>query len=196
MLTPATWWETVPPRNQKKPASTAPALTTGSSVADRRIILRRLENVPLPNKIHQEIASAISRALFHQQALAHIRIMNTRRNAEGAITAITHQNGTAEMALQSCDIIIAAARTFDKGVTDVEENDSWGKLKIHAVPRVRFMGNGTERLQKMRDEFKAENEGVAFPAQVQWWAKPLHCQGEEAVHGNCRIIGSLCHKGE
>jgi len=70
----------------------------------------------------QEIVSAINRALFQQKAPAHIRIMNAKRNAKGAITAITHPNATAEMAMQYCDIIITAARTVDRGVMDVEEN--------------------------------------------------------------------------
>jgi len=83
-------WETVPPRNQKKQANPGPALTTGPGMADRGLILRRDRIVPLPNKMDQDIASAINRALFHQQAPAHIRIMNARSNAKGAITAITH----------------------------------------------------------------------------------------------------------
>jgi hypothetical protein len=48
----------------------------------------------------QEIASAIHRALFHQQVLARIRIMNARRNAKGAMMAITHQDVAAEMAMR------------------------------------------------------------------------------------------------
>jgi len=63
--------------------------------------------------------------------------MNARRNAKGVITEMTQQNATAEMALQYRDIIITAARTVDKGVVDVEENESWERLKIHAVPLVR-----------------------------------------------------------
>jgi hypothetical protein len=47
----------------------------------------------------EEIASAVNRALFQQQAPAHVRIMNARRNARGTIPAITHQNAMAEMAL-------------------------------------------------------------------------------------------------
>jgi len=171
--TPTRQCETVPPRNQKKLARPAPAPTTGSSLADRRLILRRDENVPLPNKMVQEIASAINRALFHQQAPAHIRIMNARRNEKGAITAITHQNATAEMALQYRDIIVTAARTVDKGVIDVEENESWERLKIHAVPLAWYMGKGTEGLQKMREEFEAANDGVHIATQVRWLANPL-----------------------
>jgi len=132
-------WETVPPRNQKRPASPAPAPTTGSSMAGRHLILRRDKGVPPPNKIDQEIASAINRALLHQQAPAHIRIMNPTRNANGAITAITHQNATAEIAMQYRDIIITAAKTVDRGVLDVAENETWERQKIHAVPLVQFM---------------------------------------------------------
>jgi hypothetical protein len=172
LSTPARPWETVPPRNQMKPASPAPAPTTGSSLEERRIIIRRDEKVPLLNKMEQEIASAINSALFHQQAPAHIRIMNARSNAKRAITAITAQNPTAEMALHYRDIIIMGARTVDKGVFDVEENESWERLKIHAVPLVRYMGKGTEGMHKMREEFEAENEGVPIPAQGRWLWNP------------------------
>jgi len=118
---------------------------------------RRDQSVPLCNKMDQEITSAINRALFHQKAMAHIRIMNAKRNVKGAITAITHPNATAQMALQYRDIIITAARTADKGVVDVEENEFWERLEIHAVPRIRYMGIGTEGLQKMGEEFAPHN---------------------------------------
>jgi len=34
------------------------------------------------------------------------------------------------------------------------------------------MGKGTEALQKMREEFEAENERVAIPGQVRWLTNP------------------------
>jgi len=167
--TPARRWETVPPqaKSQRAPVGPGPAPTAGSSMAERRLILGRDESVPLSNEMDQEIASALNRALFHQKAPAHIRIMNATRNAKGAITAITHPNATAEMALQYHDIIITAARTVNRGVMDVEENESWESLKIHAVPLIRYMGKGMGGLQKMREEFEAENEGVVIPTQVR-----------------------------
>jgi len=170
--TPTRRWETASPQNQTKPANPAPAPTTSSSIADRRLILRRDESVPLPNEMDQEIASPISRALFHQQAPAHIGIMNARRNVKGAITAITHQNATAEVAMRYREVIITAAKTVDRAVVDVEENETWERLKIHALPLVRYMGKGTEGLQRMREEFEAENEGIAIPTQVRWLANP------------------------
>jgi hypothetical protein len=75
--------------------------------------------------------------------------MNARRNAKGTITPTTHQNGAGETALQYRDIIITAARTVDKGAVDVEENESWERLKIHVVPLVWYMRKGTEGMQKM-----------------------------------------------
>ena len=93
-------------------------------MAERCLILRRDEGLPLPNEMDQEIASPINRALFHQKAPAHGRNMNAKRNAKSAITAITHPNATAEIALQYSDIIITAARTVDKQVVGVEENES------------------------------------------------------------------------
>jgi len=160
------------PKPRVRGHPSAQAQTAGSSMAERRLILRRDESVPLSNKMDQEIVSAINRALFHQKAPAHIRIMNAMRNAKGAITAITHPNTTAEMALQYRDIIITGARTVDKGVVDVEENESWERLKIHTVSLVRYMGKGMEGLQKMREEFEAENEGIVIPTQVRWLANP------------------------
>ena len=94
-------WETVQPRMQSQmaPAGPGPAPTTGLSMAERHLISRRDLSVPSPNKMDQEIASAINRALLHQLALAHIRIMNAGRYAKSAIMAIIHQNPTVEMAL-------------------------------------------------------------------------------------------------
>jgi hypothetical protein len=141
-------------------------------MADSWVILRRHESVPLPRKIDDEIAPAVNRALFQQQALAHVQIMNARRNAKGILTAVTHQNATAEMALLYRDIIIKAARSVDKGIIDVEGNESWERQKNHTVPLVRYMGKGTQALHKMREEIQAENEGVAIPAHVKWLLNP------------------------
>jgi len=149
-----------------------PALTSRSSMADRRLILRRDDIIPVPQKMDEEIASAVNRALFKQQAPAHVWIMNARRNAKGTTTAIMHQNATAEMALLYRDIIIKAARSVEKVIIDVEGNESWERLKIHTILLLRYIGKGTEGLQKMRQEIQAENEGVAIPAQVRWLSNP------------------------
>jgi hypothetical protein len=115
-------------------------------MGDRQLVLRRDESIPQPNKMDEGIALAVNRALFQQEAPAHVRIMNARRNGRGSIPTITHQNATAEMALLYRDITIKAARSVDKGIINVEGNESWERPKFHTVPLVRYMGKGTEAL--------------------------------------------------
>jgi len=84
--TPAGRWETVPPQAKSQMApigpGQGPASMAGSSMAERRLILRRDESVPLSKKMDQEITSAINSALIHQKAPAHISIINANRNAK------------------------------------------------------------------------------------------------------------------
>jgi hypothetical protein len=136
-------------------------------MADRHLILRRGNSVALPKRMVQDIASVINRLLFHQEALANIRILKVRRNPNGAINAITHQNATPEISMQCRDMIIWAARTVDRGVLDVEVTTPWQRLKIHAVPLVWYMEKTIEGLSKIREEFEEENEGIPIPTQVQ-----------------------------
>jgi hypothetical protein len=122
--------------------------------------------------MHQEIASAINRALLHQKAPDHILIMNAKRNARGTVTAITHQTATAAIAQIYRDVIITAGRKVDKGVIDVEQHRFGERIRIHSVPLVRYMGEGTDSLQKMRDDFTAENEGITLPIHVPGLTNP------------------------
>jgi hypothetical protein len=54
----------------------------------------------------------------------------------------------------------------------VKEIQTLERLKIHAVPLVRCIEKGTEGLQKMREEFEAENAGIKVPTQVRWLVNP------------------------
>jgi hypothetical protein len=120
----------------------------------------------------QEIVPVITSALIHQKLPAHIRIMNAKSNAKGAITGIKHLNATAELAVQDRDIIITAARTVAKGVVDVQETECLQWLKIHAVPVTCDIGKGTDGMHKMREEFEAENEGIVIHTQVRCLPNP------------------------
>jgi len=91
---------------------------------------------------------------MQQQTLTHVQIMNSRRNAKGTISAVTHQKATAEMSLLYRDIIFKTASSVDMGIIDVEGNESWERLNIQNMPQVRYMGKGTEGLQKQRRRFR------------------------------------------
>jgi len=98
--------------------------------------------------------------------------MNARKNDQCAMTSNTDPNTTAEMALLYRNIVFTAEKMVNKGVVDVEENESWARLKIHAVPLIRYMWKGREWKQKMRAEFGAENKGIVIPTQVRWPSIP------------------------
>jgi hypothetical protein len=55
---------------------------------------------------------------------------------------------TTDEALQYRDNVIIAARTADKGIVGIEANESWQKVKIHGVPLDRYVGKGTQGLEK------------------------------------------------
>jgi len=196
-LAPARRWGTFQHRtqSQRAPAGPGPTPTSGSSMAERRLILWRDEGVPLPNKMDQEIASAIHRALFHQTTPAHIQIMNKTRNAKGAKTAVTHEKTPAAMALAYRELIINSARTVDRGVIDGEANECWERLNVHAVPLVRYMGKGTEGLQNMRYNIHAEIKGVVIPVPVQRLANVHSIRGRRQRGADLRNVSGLCGKG-
>jgi len=88
------------------------------------------------------------------------------------VTAITHPNATAEIALQYWDIILTAARTVDKGGVDIDQNARCENLKIHAVPYIRSMEQGMDGLQKMCEECVPQNTGIVIPTEVRWLGNP------------------------
>jgi hypothetical protein len=65
---------------------------------DRQLILRGDERIPLPQKVDEEIASAVTGELIQWQALVHVQMMNVRRSGTVTLSAITFQHGNAEMA--------------------------------------------------------------------------------------------------
>jgi len=62
--TPARRWKTVPPQAQSQ--NLGPTPTSGSSMGDRRLVIRKNERIPRLNRMDEEIVSAVTRALFQQ----------------------------------------------------------------------------------------------------------------------------------
>jgi hypothetical protein len=46
-------------------------------------------------------------------------------------------------------MIITAARTVDRGVVDVDGNETWQSIKFYVVPLVRYMGKGREGMEQV-----------------------------------------------
>jgi len=123
--------------------------------------------------MYQEIASAINQAVFQMKAPAYSRIMNAKSNVKGAMTAITHQNTIAVMALVFRNIIINQVQKVNKGVIDFETNYSLESLMVYAAALVRFIGICKEGTQIMWCKIHAVNKWVVIPVQVWWQTNPL-----------------------
>jgi hypothetical protein len=108
--------------------------------------------------------------------------------------------------VQYRDIIIMAARTVDKGVVDVKENESWEWMKILADTLIQYMGKVKESLQGMQEESELENEGEVISIQVGWLVNPRTIRdrsqnGEIAERSvvfivmGCKMAQSIVKKG-
>jgi hypothetical protein len=111
----------------------------------------------------QETTSSFNSVLFNLNALANARIMNARTNAKGTITDNTHQNRTVEMTVGYRNMNITEWSSVDKGVVDVKLNEVWGRIKVHTVPLVRYMGKSTEGQKKMHLEFDRRMRAEQHP---------------------------------
>jgi hypothetical protein len=71
------------------------------------------------------------------------------------------------------DIIIVTAKSVDQGIIDIQKNETWIMLKIqiHGVSLKR-----AEELDKIREEFTAENVGLVISMKVQWLGSPIRIQ--------------------
>jgi hypothetical protein len=65
-------------------------------------------------------------------------------------------------------VAIKAARTLNRGIIGFVENEAWQRLKIQGVPLNRYVGRGTNGLEKPREEIQAENAGVIIPMATRW----------------------------
>jgi hypothetical protein len=112
--------------------------------------------------------SEINCALFKVGALDWIRLREVRKNEKGSITATAAERCTIGNLRRYEDVIIRVARGINRGIIGFEEIEVWRKLKIHGIPLTRYVGRGTNRLEKLRDEIEAENAGVSVPMAARW----------------------------
>jgi hypothetical protein len=169
-------WTVVGGKNAKSKASikadTKLAPVKNADLNSRKLVFKRDEGIAPVFGKDEDLTSAVNRALFKKGVPAHIRIASVRQNHRGTISAVTSELATAEMALRFKDLIITAARSVDKGVIDLQPNDTWTRLKIHGVPLKRYLGRGTEGLEKLREEFVAENNDLEIPTRIYWLGSP------------------------
>ena len=172
----STGWTAVQRRKTPAARQTAPtAMTPAKNLKSdqRRLTLVRDATKPKAPCPVEDTHSAVNRAL-HKEMIQHFaRIQEIRRNGKYTVTGVTIPTASARMLINYKDIVIPVARTVDIGVVDVEVNEVWKRLKVHGIPLARYMGEGTNGTERLREEIEAENasEGVAIPLAVRWLGK-------------------------
>jgi hypothetical protein len=84
------------------------------------------------------------------------------------ITGITTEMCTMDNLRKYEAVIVKAAHMVDRGIISFGENEAWQRLKIHRVPLNRYVGRGTNGLEKLWEEIHAENAGVVIPIATRW----------------------------
>ena len=87
------------------------------------------------------------------------------------------------MPLRHRDLAIRAARSVDPGISNLEARQTWRWAKVHGIPVARYLGKGTNGTNgtTLREELKADNQGVRIPSVVRWlgWAADVKARCNE-----------------
>jgi hypothetical protein len=116
----------------------------------------------------EDYQSEINRALLKAGAPHWIHIQEVKRNDKGTITGMTTDMCTVDNLRKYEAVVIKAARIVDRGIISFKENEVWQRLKLHGLPLNRYVGRGTNGLEKLQQEIQAENAGVTIPMAARW----------------------------
>jgi hypothetical protein len=184
--------------------------TQNTPMDKRRMVFLRDQTVPPARRTGEDYQSEINRALLKARAPHWICIREVKRNDNGTITGMTTEMCTVDNLRKYEAVVIKAARIVDRGIIGFKENKAWQRLKIHGVPLNRYVGRGTNGLEKLREEIQAENAGVTIPMAARWlgrvpqlkerWASRIitassvvfAVRGEDTTHKLFREGGRIC----
>lgn len=113
----------------------------------------------------------------------------------GILAGLSIPFAPMDQLLAHMKIILRAALRVNPAVIDITANETWRRVKIHGVPLNKYLGKGTQGLEKPREEIEAENEGVEIPMQIRWHGQVpniYHC-GSLVGAANYDVSGN--HQG-
>lgn len=76
--------------------------------------------------------------------------------------------------------IIRAARLAEPGISGLEGNMTWKRVKIHGVPVACYVSRGSFGTKMLLEELEAENDGVKISAAVIWSGSPSDVKARHA----------------
>jgi hypothetical protein len=168
--------------------------TQNTPMDKRRIIFLWDKALPPAHCTGEDYKSEINRALLKARAPNWIRIREVKRNHKGMVTGLTTEMCTVDNLRKYEAVIIKVARTVDRGIVGFEENEAWQRLKIHGVPLNRYVGRGTNGLEKLREEVQAENAGVIIPMAARWLGRvpPLKERWASGIITASSVVFAVC----
>jgi hypothetical protein len=86
--------------------------------------------------------------------------------------------------------MVDTAKLADKGVTGLEEWESWERLKIHHLPVNLFMGRGSGGIQELGKLLEAENPYVKVPMPARWLGNQFEIK-RRFLSGEIRVSSAV-----
>jgi hypothetical protein len=158
----------------------SPVNAKANKLENRRVILLRDRKTPVTSNDTTRVRNlilAVNTALKECGAPEHVRIYSAASSQRGNWSVLTYPSATAEMLLLYKDAALIAARRVDDGIIDIQPNVTWSALKVHHVPKDRYltMDRLSDGLQTLKRDIEAEN---AFEIQqVRWLKSVKHWNG-------------------
>jgi hypothetical protein len=74
------------------------------------------------------------------------------------------------------EVVIKEASSIIKGIIDLETNETWDRVKMHGITLDKYAVKKSRGLEKLRQEIRAENKGVATLMAIKWLVRPADIQ--------------------
>jgi hypothetical protein len=178
-------WQVIKPKKKaSKTGTTAPPAqkpedlkpTKGKDKETRRIIFRRDKGNKAPEAHREDIILALNRALAGKDLPGFLRVIDAGYTESGAISALLGPGSLGSMVIPNHrDLLVAAACKADKAIVSVELPEQWYRVKVHGVPKERYLTLG---LGLAREEIEISTEH-RLKRDPTWLRNPETLQGEE-----------------
>ncbi len=129
--------------NKPELARLTPARATDKD--SRRLPFRREGGLDGPKAPREEIILAINRGLARNGLPTFLRVVDSGYTATGAISVLLEKGSISTMLIPGyTDDLVTAIRQVDPAVVSMEAPEQWHRVKVHGVPKQRYLARGLE----------------------------------------------------
>jgi len=160
----------------------------------RRLIFRRNKETETPKSSREDIILALNRALADAKLPDFIRVVDAGYMETGAISVLLGQGSLGSMVLPGYgELLVAVVCKADKAVVSAELPEQWYQVKVHGIPRERYLTLG---LGLAREEIELGTE-YKLKRDPKWLRNPEEFRGESKKGSTIVVtVGTLEEPGE